>query len=127
MSKQQTRHVQWLDDANEGDYTAAAHYLSLLDLPKNVDKAVAEMRAASIAEFKATDLLRAAQLAVPKSDDRPTREQIKKIKNGDAISPVLLMRAGALKKVIIADGFHRVCAAFRIDPDVVLHCKLVGS
>lgn len=125
--KQQPRQVQWLEDAIDEDYGAAAHYLSLLEVQKNVDKAVAEMRSVAITKFKATDLLRAAQLTVPKADDRPTREQIKKIKNGEAISPVLLMRASALKKVIIADGFHRVCAAYRIDPDVVLHCKLVGS
>jgi hypothetical protein len=120
-------HVLWLDDASEDDYAAAAHYLSLLDSPDNVDKTVGELRAARTTEFKATDLLRAAQLLVPESDDRPTREQIEKIQSGKAISPVLLMRVGALKKVIIADGFHRVCAAYRIDPDVVVRCKLVGS
>lgn len=127
MSKQQTHDVQWLDDAVDDDYTAAAHYLSLLDSQKNVDKVVAEMREAPITEFKATDLLRAAQLTVPKSDDRPTREQIKKIKNGERISPVLLMRVPELKKVVIADGFHRVCAAYRRDPDVILQCKLAGA
>jgi hypothetical protein len=127
VAKEQTPDVQWLDDAIEDDYKAAAHYLSLLDSPKNVDKAVAEMRAAPATEFKATDLLRAAQLAVPKSDDRPTRQQIKKIKNGEPVSPVLLMRVSALKKVVIADGFHRVCAAYRLDPDVVLKCKLAGA
>jgi hypothetical protein len=84
------------------------------------------MRAVQTTEFKATDLLRASQLVVPKSDDRPTREHVKKIKNGEPISPVLLMRVGALKKVIIADGFHRVCTAYRLDPDVILRCKLVG-
>jgi len=125
--KPQPRQVQWLEDASDEDYSAAAHYLSLLDVQKNVDKAVAEMRSATITEFKATDLLRAAQLTVPKIDDRPSREQMKKIKNGEPISPVLLMRASALKKVIIADGFHRICAAYRIDPDVVLRCKLAGS
>lgn len=125
--KPQPRQVQWLDDAIDEDYTAAAHYLSLLDIQKNVDKAVAEMRSAAITEFKAADLLRAAQLTVPKADDRPTREQVKRIKNGEPISPVLLMRVSALKKVIIADGFHRVCAAYRLDPDVILHCKLAGT
>jgi hypothetical protein len=127
VPKQQSRGVQWLEDANKEDYEAAAHYLSLLDDPKNVDKVVAAMKAASITEFKATDLLRAAQLAVPKADDRPTREQIKRIKHGEPVSPVLLVRVTALKRVIIADGFHRVCAAYRIDPDVILHCKLVGA
>ena len=127
MSKQQTRQVQWLDDAVDDDYTAAAHYLSLHDSQKNVDALVADLRAAGITEFKAVDLLRAAQLIAPEADDRPTREQIEKIKNGERISPVLLTRVPALKKVIIADGFHRVCAAYRLDPDVILHCKLAGT
>jgi hypothetical protein len=73
-------HVLWLDDASEDDYAAAAHFLSLLDSPDNVNKTVAELRAARTTEFKATDLLRAAQLLVPESDDRPTREQIERFR-----------------------------------------------
>lgn len=126
MPKQQKLAVQWLDDATEDDYGAAAHYLHLLENPKNVATVITALRSAHVIEYKAADLLRAAQLMVPKSDDRPTREQVKRIKNGEPISPVLLARADALKKVIIADGFHRVSAAFRLDPDVILHCKLVG-
>ena len=126
MPKQQTPSITWLDDATPSDYDAAGHYLALVDNQKNIDKAVADLRAGTIVDYKATDLLRAAHLAVPKADDRPTREQIKKIKRGEPVSPVLLVRVPALKKVIVADGFHRICAACRIDPDVVLHCKLVG-
>lgn len=127
MPKPPTPPIQWLADASESDYAAAAHFLALIDKPKEVDKALAEMRAAATVEYKATDLLRAAQLEIPAADDRPTREQIKKIKKGQAVEPVLLVRAAALKKVIVADGFHRICAAYRIDPDVVVHCKLAGS
>jgi hypothetical protein len=127
MPKEQTPSITWQDDAPPSDYEAAGHYLSLVDVQKNIDKALADLKAGAIVEYKATDLLRAAQLAVPKSDDRPTREQIKKIKRGEPVSPVLLVRAPALKKVIVADGFHRICAAYRIDPDVVLHCKLAGT
>ena len=127
MPKQQSPSITWLDDANPADYDAAGHYLALVDIQKNIDKFVADLKAGAIVEYKATDLLRAAHLAVPKADDRPTRDQIKKIKHGEAVSPVLLVRAPALKKVIVADGFHRICAAYRIDPDVVLHCKLAGA
>jgi len=127
MPKQQTPSITWQDDAPPSDYEAAGHYLSLVDVQKNIDKALADLKAGAIVEYKATDLLRAAQLAVPKADDRPTREQIKKIKRGEPVSPVLLVRVPALKKVIVADGFHRICAAYRIDPDVVLHCKLAGA
>ena len=127
MPKQQTSSITWQDDANPADYEAAGHYLALVDNQKNIDKTLADLKAGTIVEYKATDLLRAAQLIVPKADDRPTREQIKKIKHGEPVSPVLLVRVPALRKVIVADGFHRICAAYRIDPDVVLHCKLAGA
>ena len=127
MPKQQTPSITWQDDANPDDYEAAGHYLALVDNQKNIDKTLADLKAGTIVEYKATDLLRAAQLIVPKADDRPTREQIKKIKHGEPVSPVLLVRVPALKKVIVADGFHRICAAYRIDPDVMLHCKLAGA
>jgi hypothetical protein len=127
VPKQQTPSITWQDDANPDDYEAAGHYLALVDNQKNIDKTLADLKAGTIVEYKATDLLRAAQLIVPKADDRPTREQIKKIKHGEPVSPVLLVRVPALKKVIVADGFHRICAAYRIDPDVILHCKLAGT
>ena len=127
MPKQQTPSITWQDDANPDDYEAAGHYLALVDNQKNIDKTLADLKAGTIVEYKATDLLRAAQLIVPKADDRPTREQIKKIKHGEPVSPVLLVRVPLLRKVIVADGFHRICAAYRIDPDVVLHCKLAGA
>ena len=127
MPKQPTPSITWQDDAPPSDYEAAGHYLALVDVQKNIDQALADLKAGAIVEYKATDLLRAAQLIVPKADDRPTREQIKKIRRGDPVSPVLLVRVPTLKKVIIADGFHRICAAYRIDPDVVLHCKLAGA
>jgi hypothetical protein len=127
VPKQQTPSITWQDDANPADYEAASRYLALVDIQKNIDKTLADLKVGTIVEYKAADLLRAAQLIVPKADDRPTREQIKKIRRGEAVSPVLLVRAPALKKVIIADGFHRICAAYRIDPDVMLHCKLAGA
>jgi hypothetical protein len=126
MPKRDPTPVHWLDDAADSDYAAAAQYLALLESPKAIEKALAELRAASVVPYKAVDLLRAAQLLVPKNDERPTREQIKKIKQGEAISPVLLLRVPALKKVIVADGFHRICAAYRLDPDVEVRCKLAG-
>jgi hypothetical protein len=117
--------VKWLQDVTDEDYQAAATYLSLIDTSANIGKTIAGLKATSIAKYKATDLLRASQLELPESDDSACRKEIKKIEKGEALSPVLLVRDVPLKKVIIADGFHRICAAYRIDPNVVLHCKLV--
>lgn len=117
--------VKWTGDASEDDYDAAAHYLSLVSTVANASKAVAALKTAAVEKYKAADLLRASQVKLPKSDDRPCKQELKKIRQGEALRPVLLVRDNALKKVIIADGFHRICAAYRIDPDVVLHCKIV--
>lgn len=125
MSNPKNVKVKWTEEGSEDDYRAAEVYLSLINTPANVSKAIAGLRAAGVDKFKATDLLRASQVELPESDDRPCRKEIKKINKGEALSPLLLVRDAAMKKVIIADGFHRLCAAYRIDPDVILHCKIV--
>lgn len=117
--------VKWTGDASEDDYDAAAQYLSLVTTVANAGKVVAALKTAPVNKYKAADLIRASRVKLPKSDDRPCKQELKKIGKGEALCPVLLVRDNALKKVIIADGFHRICAAYRIDPDVILHCKIV--
>ena len=118
--------IAWLDDAPGKDYDSASHFLELVDNREHIDQLIARLRTAPVVEYKAIDLLRAAQLVVPKQDDLPTREQLAQIRNGEPLAPVLLVRVEALNKVIVADGFHRICAAYRTDPDVKVHCKLAG-
>ena len=124
MAKADPKQVKWLPDAGEDDYAAANAYLALIKPPDHVAKLVAKLKTAKVEEYKATDLFRASRVALPAEDDRPCRKEIKKIRGGEVIAPVLLVRDAAHSTVIIADGYHRVCAAFRIDPDVVLHCKI---
>jgi hypothetical protein len=124
VAKADPSQVKWLPDAGEDDYAAANAYLALIKPPDNVAKLVAKLKTAKVEEYKATDLFRASRVALPAEDDRPCRKAIKKIRDGEVIAPVLLVRDAAHSTVIIADGYHRVCAAFRIDPDVVLHCKI---
>jgi hypothetical protein len=116
--------VKWQEDVPEEDYIAAQSYLSLVISPTNVGKIVAQLRAAPIEKYKATDLFRASKVQLPENDDRPCRKEMKKIHKGEALTPVLLVRDPAHSTVIIADGYHRICAAFRIDPDVILDCKI---
>lgn len=125
MAKAKPVKVKWTDDASDEDYDAAAQYLSLISTVVDASKAVAALKTAPVIRYKAADLIRASRVKLPKSGDRPCKLELKKIRKGEALCPVLLVRDGELKKVIIADGFHRICAAYFIDPDVILHCKLV--
>jgi len=124
MAKADADMVKWETDASEENYVAALSYLSLISTPANVTKLLAKLREAPVEEYKATDLFRASNVKLPDNDDRPCRKAMKKIHKGRALMPVLLVRDPAHSRVIIADGYHRICAAFRIDPDVILHCKI---
>ena len=47
------------------------------------------------------------------------------IKDGEKLSPILLVRDSVNGKVIIADGYHRLCAVYSFDEDAVIPCKIV--
>jgi len=49
----------------------------------------------------------------------------KKIEDGKELSPLLLLRDNQLGKVVIADGYHRLCAIYSFDEDALIHCKIV--
>ena len=48
----------------------------------------------------------------------------RKIKKGVALSPLLLVRDTAGRTVIIADGYHRLCAVYQFDEDAMIPCKI---
>jgi len=41
------------------------------------------------------------------------------------LSPILLVRDGRRGRLIIADGYHRLCAVYAFDEDAVIPCKIV--
>jgi hypothetical protein len=49
----------------------------------------------------------------------------KKIKEGAPLSPLLLVRDGQNGRLVIADGYHRLCAVYSVDEDAWIPCKIV--
>ena len=82
----------WKSEPEEHDYPAAASYLSLLLPQPSVDALVTELRAAPIGQWKAKDILRASGLALLPADDPHVSSDLKKVKDGEKLSPVLLVR-----------------------------------
>ena len=48
-----------------------------------------------------------------------------KIATGDSISPLLLVRDEQYRRVIVADGAHRLSAVYLHDEDAMIPCKIV--
>lgn len=114
--------VRWLDEPEEHDYPAARDYIELLIDGDLADQVVAMLRDAPITVKKAKDILRASTLPLLSTDDPHVAKDLHKVKSGHALSPVLLARGDNL---IIADGYHRVCACYHLEPNTEVRCKLV--
>jgi hypothetical protein len=117
----------WQLEPDEHDYPAAATYLSLICEPALAAKLVKLLQAAPPATYDAKDLLRASRLALLERDDAHVAGDLEKVKNGRKLSPVLLVRGKFLKgrDLVIADGYHRVCASYWIDENSRIPCHLV--
>src|SRR5688500_3259695 len=102
--------IQWATTPADHDYPAAAAYLGLLAREIPVDQLVHALTRAPTVHQQAKDILRAAGLPLLGMDDREVAKDLKKIHDGVALSPVLLVRGDLLSRrpLQIADGYHRV-------------------
>ena len=114
----------WLDLPEDHDYPAAESYLLLTLAPAKVHEVVSALRKAEISHFKAKDIFRASGLSLLGVSNSHVEKNLKKITKGAALSPLLLMRSSELGKVIIADGYHRLCAVYAINEDALIPCKI---
>jgi len=123
MSKRTS--IQWLETAEEHDYPAALSYLSLFFDSPTASRYVKQLKRAPISAFKAKDIFRASGLSLLGISNSHVEKDRRKIKSGIKLSPLLLVRAPANGRVIIADGYHRLCAVYTCDEDAVIPCKIV--
>ena len=119
--------VLWGTEPDEHDYPAAEDYLALLATPAQVSEIVAALKAAPVVFKKAKDLLRASRLALLPADDAYVARDLKKIKKGKQLSPILVVRGDLTHDVAlqIADGYHRVCASYHTDENTDIPVKIV--
>jgi len=117
--------IKWLPDAEDHDYPAAASYLGLVYDDAKVRELLAGLKATGIARFKAKDIFRASQLSLLGVSNSHVEKDRKKVISGTPLSPLLLCRDPANGRVVIADGYHRLCAVYSFNEDAWICCKIV--
>jgi disulfide oxidoreductase YuzD len=117
--------VQWLASADDHDYPAAQSYLSLIFEIKSARALVRKLRRASISSYKAKDIFRASGLPLLGGNNSHVKKDQQRIQRGETLSPILMVRDSSGGKVIIADGYHRLCAVYTFDEDAIVPCKIV--
>jgi hypothetical protein len=116
----------WKEEPDEHDFPAAVDYLSLLMSEGPATQVSERLRAAPIVHRKAKDLLRASGLPVLGPDNAHVAADLRKVKRGRPLSPVLLVRGRltAGMPLTIADGYHRICASPYLDEDADIPCRI---
>jgi len=119
----------WKEEPDDHDYPAAGDYLGLLLGDHDVATVVDALRAAPITHRKAKDLLRASRLDLLPTDNVHVAEDLAKVRHGERLSPILLVRGqvGADVPLTVADGYHRICASYHIDENSDIPCRIVDG
>ncbi|MCX6318102.1 MAG: hypothetical protein NTW29_12480 [Bacteroidetes bacterium] len=111
----------WHSDPQEHDFPAAFDYLTLLYPDTKAGKIVSRLKQSKTILKKSKDILRASELPLLPKDNIHVKENLKKAKNGRKLSPILLVRD---RKLIIADGYHRVCSIYYLSEDLEIPCRI---
>lgn len=115
--------IAWLSQPQEHDYPAARDYLSLVYEPAEAMLLEAQLRAELTSEFKAKDILRASGLPLLPATNKHVERNRHKVLRDHPLSPLLLVRDKS--KVVVADGYHRLCAVYHLDEDAIVVVKIV--
>jgi hypothetical protein len=117
----------WKPSPDDHDYPAAHDYLSLSLSEVHTARVVEALKKAPLTHRKAKDLLRASALQALPSTNVHVAKDIQRVHDGQLLSPVLLVRGDASRgaPLLIADGYHRVCASYFLDEDADIPCRLV--
>jgi len=117
--------IKWSKQPEEHDFPAALSYLCLLYDEHTAAAHVNKLKHASLSQFKAKDIFRASGLPLLGISNTHLARDQHKIKTAQALSPLLLVRDSGNGRVIIADGYHRLCAVYSCDEDATIPCRIV--
>jgi hypothetical protein len=90
---------------------------------------VRALRRAPAVKHAAKDLLRASALPLLSRDEAHVAADLKRIHRGKPLSAVLLVQGDQTRNrpLLVADGYHRICAVCYFDEDAPINCRLVPS
>lgn len=117
--------VLWEKKPDKKHYRAAEEYLTLIYKTKKVKRLIRQLKGAPMTSFMAKDIFRATMLPLLGISNYRIKRNEQKIQTGIKISPILLVRSFETDQLIVADGYHRLCALYHLDEEARIPCKII--
>lgn len=105
------------------DIKSAQNYLELLFPENEAAEFAKKLRTAKVTTKKAKDILRASELELLPIENQDVNKNLNKARKKQKMSPIMLVCGR--EKLIVADGFHRLCAAYYLGEEIEIPCLLV--
>lgn len=123
MAKQK---ALWKKAPDRKDFDAALEYLSLLYSDAQAARLQRDLIRAMTVTRDAKDLLRASGLPLLSREEPHVDADLRRIQKGKPLAPVLLVRGDMTRylPLIVADGYHRICAICYFDENAPVPCRL---
>lgn len=116
--------IRWRHKLDEAEYTPARTYLTLLYGTKAAKLHVAQLKAADVEAFEAKDIFRATSLPLLADSDVHVKKDKARIRKEKRLCPILMVRDPENGRIVVADGYHRLCAVYSVDVDALICCKI---
>lgn len=118
----------WKKKPEAKDYDAALGFLTLVCPGDGAQKLVRAMHKAKTVEHVAKDLLRASGLPLLPRGEAHVEGDLRKLERGEPLAPVLLVQGDLSRQraLVIADGYHRICAICHYDEDAPVRCRIAA-
>ena len=120
--------IVWNKKSEAKDFDGALDFLSLIFPHPKVERLLQGLHEAANIERAAKDLLRASHLPLLPRDEPHVDDDLKKIHKGKPLAPVLLIRGDMTMglPLIVADGYHRICAICYYDETAPIPCRMAS-
>jgi disulfide oxidoreductase YuzD len=125
MAMTKNASIKWRSEPEKHDYPAAESYLSLTLGQQAAKGVAANLKRAKISKFAAKDIFRASKLSLLGVSNSHVEKDRAKIIQHEKLSPLLLFRNKNNGVLVIADGYHRLCAVYSFDEDAMIPCKII--
>jgi hypothetical protein len=121
--------LAWKKKPEAEDYQGALQFLLLIYPERTARRLLRAFTRAKSVEHIAKDLLRASNLPLLPRKEAHVESDLSRIRKGKELAPVLLIRGDMAKNVplVVADGYHRICAICYYDEDAPIACRVVPA